>query len=45
MDQILAFVQQLLDFLNEGKAADIIGMIKDSDVVETIVGFFQSLFA
>lgn len=45
MDKILAFVEELLNFLNEGKAADIVGMVKDSDVVESIIAFFQGLFA
>ena len=45
MDKILAFVEELLNFLNEGKAADIVGMIKDSGVVEAIISFFQGLFA
>ncbi len=43
MDQILAFVEQLLSYLNEGEAADIVGMVKDSGVVETIVNFFKSI--
>ena len=29
MDKVLAFVQELLSFLGEGKAAKIIGIIKD----------------
>lgn len=29
MDQILAFVQKLLAYLKEGKAADIINIIRD----------------
>ena len=29
MDTILAFVQRLLSFLKEGKAAEIIGIIRD----------------
>lgn len=45
MDQILAFVEKLLDFLGEGKAADIVNMVKESGVVEMIVNFFQGLFA
>lgn len=45
MDKILAFVEQLLAYLNEGEASDIVGMVKDSGVVETIVEFFKGLFA
>ncbi len=45
MDQILAFVEELLAFLNEGKAAEIVGMVKDSGVIDAIVEFFQGLFA
>ena len=45
MDTILGFVQQLLAYLNEGEAADIVGMVKDSGVVEVIVNFFKGLFA
>ncbi len=44
MDQILGFVEQLLSYLNEGEAADIVGMVKDSGVVEIIVNFFKSIF-
>lgn len=44
MDQILAFVEQLLAYLNEGEAADIVGMVKDSGVVEIVVNFFKSIF-
>lgn len=43
MDQILAFVEELLSYLNEGEAADIVGMIKESGIVEMIVNFFKSL--
>lgn len=45
MDQILAFVEKLLAYLNEGEASDIVGMVKDSNVVEIIVEFFKGLFA
>ncbi len=45
MDQILAFVEKLLAYLNEGEASDIVGMVKDSGVVEAIVEFFKGLFA
>ena len=45
MDQILGFVEQLLNYLKEGEAADIVGMVKDSGVVEVIVNFFKGLFA
>ena len=44
MDQILGFVQNLLSYLNEGEAADIVGMVKDSGVVEIVGNFFKSLF-
>ena len=44
MDQILAFVEQLLAYLNEGEAADIVGMVKDSGVVGIVVNFFKSIF-
>ncbi len=44
MDQILAFVEQLLAYLNEGEASDIVGMVKDSGVVEIVVNFFKSIF-
>ena len=44
MDQIIAFVEQLLAYLNEGEAADIVGMVKDSGVVEIVVNFFKSIF-
>lgn len=36
MEAILAFVQELLVFLQEGKAAEIIGMI--SDFIASLVG-------
>lgn len=45
MEQILAFVEELLDFLNEGKAADIVNMVKESGIVDMIVEFFKGLFA
>ncbi len=45
MDQILGFVEQLLNYLREGEAADIVGMIKDSGIVDIIVNFFKGLFA
>ncbi|MEE1285032.1 MAG: hypothetical protein UHK54_09230 [Acutalibacteraceae bacterium] len=44
MDQILAFVEQLLAYLNEGEASDIVDMVKDSGVVEIVVNFFKSIF-
>ena len=44
MDQILAFVELLLAYLNEGEASDIVGMVKDSGVVEIVVNFFKSIF-
>ncbi len=43
MDTILGFVQQLLSYLNEGEAADIVGMVKNSGVVEAVIGFFKSI--
>lgn len=45
MDQILGFVEQLLNYLKEGEAADIVGMVKNSGIVDVIVEFFKGLFA
>lgn len=45
MDQILGFVQELLAFLNEGEAADIVGLVKNSGVVEAVVNFVKSIIA
>ncbi len=45
MDQILGFVEQLLNYLKEGEAADIVGMVKDSGIFDVIVEFFKGLFA
>lgn len=44
MDQILGFVEQLLNYLREGEAADIVGMIKDSDIVNVVIEFFKGIF-
>lgn len=43
MDTILGFVEQLLAYLNEGEASDIVGMVKDSGVVEAVINFFKSI--
>ena len=43
MDTILGFVQQLLSYLNEGEAADIVGMVKNSGVVEAVIGIIKSI--
>ena len=43
MDQILGFVQELLSFLNEGEASDIVGMVKDSGIVDMLVNFVKSI--
>ncbi|MBQ3603119.1 MAG: hypothetical protein IJA02_04715 [Clostridia bacterium] len=45
MEQILGFVEQLLDYLKEGEAADIVGMVKNSGIIDVIVNFFKGLFA
>lgn len=44
MDKILGFVQELLTYLNEGEAADIVGIVKNSGVVEAVVNFFKGIF-
>ncbi len=43
MDQILGFVEQLLNYLKEFEAAGIINIIKESGVVDVIVDFVKSL--
>lgn len=45
MDQILGFVQDLLVYLNEGEAADIVGIVKNSGVVEAVINFVKSIIA
>lgn len=45
MDQILGFVQDLLAYLNEGEAADIVGIVKNSGVVEAVINFVKSIIA
>ncbi len=45
MDQILAFVEKLLSFLGEGKAAEIVNMVKESGIFDVIVDFVKGLFA
>lgn len=41
MDVILNFVQELLEYLREFEAAGIIGIIKDSGVLEALKGIFD----